>query len=60
MDIRYQCPECKWIGTENDMDADHFPIVDDEGNYEDVVWSNWICPSCDTWHQLQDYLEVEE
>lgn len=60
MDIRYQCPECKWIGTENDMDADHFPIVDDEGNYEDVVWSNWICPSCGTWHQLIDYLEVEE
>ncbi len=28
--------------------------------YEDVVWSNWICPSCGTWHQLQDYLKVEE
>ena len=60
MGIRYQCPECKWIGTESEMDADHFPIVDDEGNYEDVVWSNCICPSCDTWHQLQDYLKVEK
>jgi hypothetical protein len=42
------------------MDADYFPTVDDEGNYEDEVWSNWICPSCGNWHQLQDYLEVEE
>jgi rubredoxin len=53
---RYQCPCCEWIGTENDMEADWF-VWDDEG---DEIWSNWICPSCNAWHQLEDYKKVEE
>lgn len=38
------------------MDADWF-VWDDEGG---EVWSNWICPSCGTWHELDDYKQVEE
>jgi predicted RNA-binding Zn-ribbon protein involved in translation (DUF1610 family) len=58
--MKYKCPKCEWVGTEKDMDADCFSYTDEEGNYEDEVWSNWICPSCGTWHQLEDYLKVEE
>ena len=56
---KYKCPNCGWIGTENEMEADFFNFTDEEGDY-DEVWSNWICPSCDTWHQLEDYERIDE
>ena len=55
---KYQCPKCAWIGTEYEMDADWFNWGDEDD--WDEVWSNWICPSCGTWHQLEDYKEVTE
>ena len=56
---KYKCPKCSWIGAESDMEADDFTYEDEEGFHEEV-WSNWICPSCGTWHQLEDYEEVKE
>lgn len=57
---KYKCPECNWIGTEDDMEADYMTYYDEDGIYDDEAWSNWICPSCNTWHQLEDYSKVEE
>ena len=53
MDIKYQCKECMWVGVEADMEADY--IGGDEGE----SWSNWICPQCGTWWQLEDYEIVD-
>lgn len=50
---RYQCLNCGWIGTEEEMDADYYETGDDE------CWSNWICPRCHIWYQLKDYKMVE-
>lgn len=57
---KYKCPECNWIGTENDMEADYITYYDEEGMYDQEVWSNWICASCNAWHQLEEYTKVEE
>ena len=56
---KYQCPECNWTGTENEMDADHFTYADEDGSW-DEVWSNWICPQCATWHDLEDYKKITQ
>jgi len=48
---KYKCPECGWIGTEDEMMADFF------GEPADETWSNWICPECKTWNQLDDYVK---
>lgn len=53
--IKYKCPECGWIGEESEMGADS--IVSDDYTYE--TWSNWICPSCNTWQDLEDYKEIK-
>jgi predicted RNA-binding Zn-ribbon protein involved in translation (DUF1610 family) len=47
----YKCPTCGWIGTEFDMEAD-WESVNDCG---DETWSNWICPQCGAWWELEDY-----
>jgi len=57
---KYQCPECNWTGTETEMDADSFMYTDEQGNFEDEVWSNWICPQCATWHDLEDYKKITQ
>lgn len=49
----YRCPKCGWVGTEDEMDADFIPTDEDE------IWSNWICPECRTWWELEDYEIVE-
>lgn len=51
MDGRYKCPKCEWIGTEDEMEADYTDYLPPS----EECWSNWICPSCKTWHQLDDY-----
>ncbi len=51
-DQKYKC-ECGWVGTEKEMDADYTTGGDDE------MWSNWICPECGMWWDLDDYEEVE-
>lgn len=60
MITKYKCPECGWIGVEKDMEADYFTMFDEDGNWDDEVWSNWICPGCHMWHQLEDYEKVEQ
>lgn len=50
----YKCPECGWVGTEEAMEADSV-VINEDG---DEAWSNWICPSCMTWFNLEDYEEV--
>jgi uncharacterized C2H2 Zn-finger protein len=50
----YKCPECGGICFEDEMDADY--CFDGDG---DEYWSNWICPHCGMWHQLEDYLKVQ-
>jgi hypothetical protein len=50
---KYKCPECGWIGTEKEMEADY---AYDEG---DAFWSNTICPMCHAWHSLDDYEKDE-
>ena len=47
--IKYKCPECDWIGTEGEMGAD----------CTETAWSNWICPKCGYWNDLEDYEIVE-
>lgn len=49
---KYRCPDprCGWVGTEDDMDAED---IDD-------AWSNWICPRCRGWHQLEDYEPIDQ
>ena len=51
---RYKCPQCGWIGTTRQMLADAAEMGDDE------FWSNWICPSCGEWWQLENYTLLEE
>ena len=51
MEIEYKC-NCNWIGTENEMGAGHYVDGDCE------VWSNWICPNCDSYQSLDDYTIV--
>lgn len=60
--MKYKCPTeyCNWVGVESDMIADWYYIDDEDGNIQDEVWSNWICPSCGMWHQLEDYEEITE
>ncbi len=55
---KYQCPNCDWVGTKIEMEADYL-IVEDEDGLEQEMWSNWICPECGTWHQLEDYTVVK-
>jgi rubredoxin len=52
---RYRCPSCGWVGTEQDMQADFVPASDG-----DEMWSNWICPKCETWWSLENYEVVAE
>jgi hypothetical protein len=60
--INYKCKteDCNWAGPQDDMLADFIIWRDDDGNYEDESWSNWICPKCYTWHQSleEGYEEV--
>jgi len=51
--VKYKCPKCNWIGTENEMEGDSISGCDGG----DETWSNWICPECKTWHELEDYEE---
>lgn len=54
---RYQClvEGCGWVGMEEEMKADSIA----GGEHCDEVWSNHICPACDTWAiGLEDYREV--
>jgi len=51
---RYKCRTegCGWVGTEDEMGADSMA----GGECCDEVWSNHICPACDTWAiDLEDY-----
>lgn len=50
---QYRCLKCGWVGTEDQMFADSMASDEDE------IWSNWICPRCQTWWLLKDYEEVE-
>lgn len=60
MDIKYKCPACGWVGTENDMEGDYLTWTDEEGFF-DEVWSNWVCPGCEKWHtSLDEYEKVED
>ena len=56
--MKYKCPECGWIGTEDEMECDYIPGPPGE-EYSEEVWSNWICPKCHMWWQLEDYIEVK-
>src|SRR6188474_3310520 len=47
----YKCPECGWVGTEDEMQAD-------ATGGEDEAWSNWICGHCHAWLRLEDYAPV--
>jgi hypothetical protein len=40
------------------MDADDY-YVEYEDGCVDEVWSNWICPSCNTWQTLEEYEVVK-
>ena len=51
-DKRFQCPDCGWVGTEDQM------LADATGSGPDEAWSNWICPQCSTWWRLEDYVPV--
>ena len=56
-EVKYKCPECGWIGTEDEMGADH----ESNGLDFDESWSNHICPKCDTWHEdLEEYTIVKQ
>jgi hypothetical protein len=44
--MKYRCPECGWVGTEDEMWGDY--ISDD-------FWSKTICPGCEIWWCLDDY-----
>lgn len=46
--IRYKCPDCDWIGTEDEMGADFTSGIEE-------MWSSWICPNCGVWWRLDDY-----
>ena len=50
-DKKYKCPECGWIGTEDEMQSD-FLGGDDE---MEEIWSDWICPNCGMWNMLESY-----
>ena len=50
---KYKCPSCGWVGAEDEMGAD---FVETE---EDEIWSNWICPKCKEWHELEDYEKID-
>ena len=56
--VKYKCTVCGWIGAEGDMDADDY-YVEYEDGCVDEVWSNWICPSCNTWQTLEEYEVVK-
>ena len=51
----YACDEngCEWVGPESEMEADSSVGADDEW------WSNWICPGCGYWAQIEDYVLVD-
>lgn len=52
--VTYECLECGWIGLESEMQSDSQETDDGE------AWSNWICPKCHTWWNLDDYVQVIE
>ena len=49
---KYKCPDCEWVGSEEEMGADATI-----GGREEM-WSNWICPKCGRWHELEDYDKI--
>ena len=51
---KYKCLECGWIGHEHEMGSDSRQGHDNA----DEAWSNWICPNCDEWQELEDYIEL--
>ena len=54
---KYQCPECGWIGEESEMESDYC-YEDERDNIFGEYWSNWICPSCYTWQDLENYKKI--
>jgi len=48
---KYKCPDCGWTGTEDEMKGDYLTMWPD-----DEVWTNCICPECEAWHDLDDYI----
>jgi rubredoxin len=53
----YKCPNCSWVGKQSDMGADYTYDLCEDGS-PDYANENWICPSCNTWHQDIDEYEV--
>lgn len=54
----YKC-KCGWIGPESEMVGDYYlENCGQDGEYE--AWSNWICPRCGIWWELEDYEEVKD
>lgn len=51
----YKCEDCSWEGTEDEMGADCVS----GGDECDEAWSNWICPGCGMWWNLEDYEIVD-
>jgi hypothetical protein len=62
--LKYKCTteDCSRVVYEDDMNADWYWIYDADGEPDDEVWSNWICPKCQVWHpSLEDgYVEIYE
>lgn len=52
--ITYECPKCGRRGQEMEMEIRRSEIAGDE------LWSNWACPQCGTWWNLDDYIQVIE
>jgi transposase-like protein len=53
---KYKCPDCSWTGLENDMAADYCGGQ----TADEFAWCSWICPSCHTWFDLEDYEKVND
>ena len=52
-DAHFRCPDCKWVGTIDEMGADY--TLDGE------AYCNYVCPKCGTWHHSpEDYEPVNE
>ncbi|RWM27884.1 MAG: rubredoxin [Mesorhizobium sp.] len=52
---RYQCRQCGYICTPEQMGADS---VQAEDGVEE--WSNQICPNCGAWNEPDDWKPIEE
>ena len=52
---QYKCKECGTECTLDQMKSD-FTIP---GCGEDEEWSNWICPKCEVWFELDDWIKID-